>query len=44
MITLHKDGINNRQIGRLLGISRNTVNSYIKQMQVSDHTFDCYRK
>lgn len=40
IITLHKDGVSNRQIGQLLGISRNTVNSYIKQIQGSDHSPD----
>jgi hypothetical protein len=40
IITLHKDGVSNRQIGQLLGISRNTVNSYIKQVQGSDHSHD----
>ena len=40
IITLHKDGVSNRQIGELLGISRNTVNSYIKQARGSDHSFD----
>lgn len=38
IITLHKDGVSNRQIGQLLGISRNTVNSYIKQVMGSDHS------
>jgi DNA-directed RNA polymerase specialized sigma24 family protein len=30
IITLHLDGKSNRAIGTLLGISRNTVNSYMQ--------------
>src|SRR5690554_453747 len=40
IISLHKDGLSNRQIGELLGISRNTVNSYMKQIRGSDHSLD----
>ena len=40
MITLHKDGLSNRQIGELLGVSRNTVNNYIKLSSVSDYSLD----
>ncbi|MGQ1890195.1 helix-turn-helix domain-containing protein [Thermophagus sp. OGC60D27] len=28
ILTLHLDGISNRQIGEMLGIHRNTINSY----------------
>ena len=38
IITLHKDGESNRQIGDLLNISRNTVNNYIKLIKASDHS------
>lgn len=40
IITLHKDGLSNRQIGELLGISRNTVNNYIKLIKASDYSID----
>ncbi len=40
MITLHKDGLSNRQIGELLGVSRNTVNNYIKLSSASDYSLD----
>ena len=40
IITLHTDGLSNRQIGELLGISRNTVNNYIQLFNAGDHTFD----
>lgn len=30
MITLHLDGLSNRKIGEILGVSRNTVNDYMK--------------
>ncbi len=38
IITLHIDGVSNRQIGKTLGISRNTVNTYIKQFKASDYS------
>ena len=38
IITLHLDGVSNRQIGKTLGISRNTVNTYIKQFKASDYS------
>lgn len=37
IITLHLDGFSNRAIGATLGISRNTVNSYMKLIQASDY-------
>lgn len=40
IITLHTDGLSNRQIGDLLSISRNTVNNYIKLFSTSDHSFE----
>jgi len=40
IITLHKDGLSNRQIGDLLGISRNTVNNYIQFFKSGTHTFE----
>ena len=30
IITLHLDGFSNRKIGETLGISRNTVNTYMR--------------
>ncbi|MDX2345340.1 MAG: IS21 family transposase [Legionella sp.] len=39
IITLHLDGFSNRQVGEQLGISRNTVNHYIKLFEASDYTF-----
>lgn len=35
IITLHLDGLSNRKIGNLLGISRNTVNEYIARIKAS---------
>ena len=40
IITSHNDGLSNRQIGELLNISRNTVNSYMKLFKACDHEFD----
>ena len=40
IITLHLDGYSNRKIGTTLGISRNTVNTYIKLFKANDHSFD----
>ncbi len=37
IITLHLDGMSNRKIGSILGISRNTVNTYIQLFSASDH-------
>jgi transposase len=37
IITLHLDGFSNRAIGHTLGISRNTVNSYMKLIQASSY-------
>jgi len=39
IITLHLDGLSNRKIGTTLGISRNTVNSYMRLFRASDHSF-----
>ena len=36
IITLHIDGVSNRKIGDLLGISRNTINSYIQLFTASE--------
>lgn len=38
ILSLHNDGVSNRQIGELLGISRNTVNNYIKLAKASDYS------
>ncbi len=40
IITLHKDGLSNRKIGSLLGISRNTVNNYMKLFKACDYSFE----
>lgn len=40
IITLHLDGLSNRNIGATLGISRNTVNSYMKLFKASEHSFE----
>ena len=39
IITLHLDGYSNRKIGDALGISRNTVNTYMRSFKGSDYTF-----
>lgn len=38
IITLHLDGASNRRIGSTLGISRNTVNSYMQLFTASDYS------
>lgn len=35
IITLHLDGTSNRRIGSILGISRNTVNTYMQMFEAS---------
>lgn len=35
IITLHLDGLSNRKVATLLGISRNTVNSYLRLFKAS---------
>jgi predicted transcriptional regulator len=40
IITLRKDGFSNRQIGKQLGISRNTVNQYVGQFRASGKSLD----
>ena len=40
ILSLHKDGVSNRQIGLLLGISRNTVNNYIRLLKASDYSVE----
>lgn len=39
IITLHLDGLSNRNIGQTLGISRNTVNRYLKLFKASQYSF-----
>jgi len=39
IISLHLDGVTNRQIGPTLGISRNTVNDYMKLFRASQYSF-----
>lgn len=40
IITLHLDGASNRRIGSVLGISRNTVNTYMQLFSASDYSFE----
>ncbi len=40
IITLHSDGESNRSIGKHLGISRNTVNSYMQLISASSYSLD----
>lgn len=40
IITLHLDGLSNRKIGSFLGISRNTVNEYIKRFKASEWSLE----
>jgi transposase len=40
IITLHLDGLSNRQIGEMLDVSRNTVNSYMKLFKADEHDLD----
>lgn len=40
IITLHLDGYSNRKIGFTLGISRNTVNTYMQLFAASEYSFD----
>lgn len=40
IISLHNDGFSNRQIGSTLGISRNTVISYMKFFKGSGYPFE----
>lgn len=37
IITLHLDGYSNRKIGATLGISRNTINTYMKLFATSEY-------
>ena len=39
IITLHLNEYSNRKIGRTLGISRNTVNTYMKRFKASEYSF-----
>ncbi len=39
IITLHLDSSSNRDIAETLGISRNTVNNYIRLFKASEYTF-----
>ncbi|MDQ3395902.1 MAG: IS21 family transposase [Bacteroidota bacterium] len=39
IISLHLDGLTNRKIGSTLGISRNTVNDYMKLFRASEYSF-----
>lgn len=40
ILSLHKDGLSNRKIGRILEISRNTVNTYIKRFKTSEYSIE----
>ncbi|MDH5380115.1 MAG: sigma-70 region 4 domain-containing protein [Cyclobacteriaceae bacterium] len=38
IFTLYTDGLSNRNIAEILGISRNTINQYINWLKSSDYT------
>jgi len=40
IITLHIDGKSNRHISSVLGISRNTINTYIQLFKTSDWSME----
>ena len=40
IFSLHRDGLSNRKIGTVLGISRNTVNQYMSWLEASDYDVD----
>lgn len=40
IITLHLDGVSNRKIEKTIGISRNTINTYIKLFKSCDYPLD----
>ncbi len=40
IITLHLDGLSNRKIGSLLGISRNTINIYMQLFKASEWSYE----
>lgn len=40
IITLHLDGTSNRRIGTILGISRNTVNTYMQLFEASEYSLE----
>jgi len=39
ILSLHLDGFSNRKIGTTLGISRNTVNNYMRLFKASDYSY-----
>ncbi|WP_367331263.1 sigma factor-like helix-turn-helix DNA-binding protein [Sphingobacterium multivorum] len=41
ILTLHLDDYSNRKIGSVLGISRNTVNTYMQLFAGSGYSFKC---
>jgi len=40
ILTLHRDGFSNRKIAEQLGISRNTINNYLKLFKASEYSFE----
>jgi transposase len=40
IISLHLDGLSNRRIGSTLGLSRNTVNTYMQLFAASEYSFE----
>lgn len=38
ILSLLNDGFSNRKVGSTLGVSRNTVNSYVNQIKASGHS------
>jgi len=40
IISLHQDGLSNRKIASVLGISRNTINGYLQLIKASEHSLE----
>ena len=38
ILSLLNDGFSNRKVGSTLGVSRNTVNSYVNRLKASGHS------
>ena len=40
IITLHLEGLSNRKMSAVLGISRNTINTYMQLFEASEWTYE----
>ncbi len=40
ILSLHLDGLSNRKIGASLGISRNTINHYVRLFKASEYSLE----